>query len=88
MLASSDGDNPSWESDKFQSGIFTHYLVRVLENESIADQNRDGTTTLKEIELYLQEQVSAQSNRERNVKQTPIAKTQQAALWSRGLFEQ
>ena len=87
MLASSDGREPSWESDGLQSGIFTHYFVKVLENESIADRNQDGTTTLKEIEIYLKEQVSAQSDSERSMKQTPIVKTQQSAWWERGLFE-
>jgi len=87
MLASSDGNEPSWESDRFQSGIFTHYLVRLLDDESIADRNRDGTATLKEIEAYLQEQVSAQSYRERKVMQTPIVKTQKTVWRLRGLFE-
>jgi len=88
MIASSDGEQPSWQSDSLKGGIFTHYLLKVLEDESVADKNQDGTTTLREIESYLQKQVPAQSKREpQNMEQVPIVKTQQATWWSRGLFE-
>lgn len=88
FIASSDGSQPSWESDELQSGIFTHFLCQVLDNRQLADENGNGKTTLQEIEHYLREQVPAQARREKMADQLPIVKTSNAQWLSMELFEQ
>ena len=71
VLAACSSDEVSYEDDSLKHGLFTHYVLRALRNNT-ADDNKDGRTTVSEIGSYVRREVASwcQKNR-RSPVQTP-----------------
>ena len=68
VLSASSPDQISFSNPSLRHGIFSFYLMKGLEGK--ADINRDGKSTVKELDKYLQNNVS-RSALSMNKRQTP-----------------
>ena len=65
IIAASGEKQRSYESDTFENGIFTHFLVEGLKQQS-------GKAPLSSIFAYLEQQVPKTAKSERNADQVPV----------------
>lgn len=65
-----NGFGSGLESDKFQHGLFTHYLLRGLQGD--ADANHDGAVTLGELIDFLAQKVPAAAKSGFSQEQRPL----------------
>ena len=72
LFSASQENQPSWESQEFGQGVFTHYLVKGLKGK--ADEDDDGTITGKELHNYLKPHVSEYVEENYPRKQVPLMK--------------
>jgi hypothetical protein len=69
VFAGTSGNSVAVESDKWQNGVFTYYLVKCLKDPAVADIDIDGVLSFAEMSEY----VKANVTRETNGLQTPQA---------------
>ena len=70
VLASSRGDQSSWEWNERGHGVFTYWLSRALEGG--ADTNGDGRLTVDEVYNYTHDRVTATVQQVFRAEQTPM----------------
>lgn len=67
VLASSDGNQPSWEDKDLEGGVFTNFLLEALRQ---GDADGDGRVTLEETYAFVAPRVE-ENSRQRGKLQTP-----------------
>jgi hypothetical protein len=67
VLASSDGNQPSWEDKDLEGGVFTNFLLEALRQ---GDADGDGRVTLEEAYAFVAPRVE-ENSRQRGKLQTP-----------------
>ena len=77
LLAASEENQPSLESEKLNQGVFTHYLLKALKGK--ADLDQDGNITVNEVYKYVKPKVK-EFAAETGEMQTPLLKGTQSSI--------
>lgn len=77
LLAASEENQPSLESEKLHQGVFTHYLLKALKGK--ADLDQDGEIAVNEVYDYVKPRVKEFAAKAGEM-QTPFLKGTQASL--------
>lgn len=66
MLLATSASQTSKEGNKWNGGVFTHYLIQGM--KGAADEDKNAFVTLSELSRYVQRAVADETN----VQQTPV----------------
>ncbi|HRY54141.1 MAG TPA: caspase family protein [Spirochaetia bacterium] len=70
VFSSCTGDQVSWESEAFENGLFTEYLLRAL--AGAADRDKSGAVDSEELRRYVSEGVLAETRGRYPSEQLPV----------------